>query len=205
MDAETRKRIFEPFFTTKFQGRGLGLAAVIGMVRAHRGFVRVNSQPGQGAAFRVLLPLRGETLESSEMDPPDEAAKSPWQGAGRVLVVDDDAAVRDLMRQMLEKMGYDVLVAANGVEAIDRYQQHADGIILILMDLSMPLMGGTQAFQELKRMGCTAPVILTSGYSEEQLRQEYDGTGFSGFLQKPFRRRALVAMLARALGGNGAG
>ena len=202
MDAETRKRMFEPFFTTKFQGRGLGLAAVIGIVRGHRGFVHVDSEPDQGTAVRILFPLRESAPKPIAPESPADMEGAP-QGSGRVLVVDDQEAVRDLIREMLERAGYEILAAANGVEALSLYHRHAGAIGLILMDLSMPLMGGVEAFAELRRIGCGVPVILCSGYSESQIQQEYAGKGFAGFIQKPCRKKTLLEMVAAAMGKNG--
>ncbi len=198
MDDATLARIFEPFFSTKFQGRGLGLASVIGIIRGHRGFVRLESGPGRGTRFRALFPLKEDERMPAEASAP-EAPAEPFQGRGRVLVVDDEAPVRGLIRLMLEKLGYEVIVAAGGTEAVDLYRQHSDGIDLILMDLSMPCMGGVEAFGRLRDLGCAVPVILSSGYSEEYLKKEYTGKGFSGFLQKPFLKRTLVEMLTRVM------
>ncbi len=204
MDSDLTKRIFEPFFTTKFQGRGLGLSAVIGMVRAHGGFVQVDSQPGRGTAVRILFPLHQEGLAADAQTAVETAAVARRK-TGLVLVVDDEVAVRGLMQQMLDKLGYAVVVAANGAEAIELYYRHAGEIDLILLDLSMPVMGGAAAFQELRRIGCTAPVILASGDSEDRIRQEFAGRGFAGFIQKPFRKAALYELLERAMGEKGEG
>jgi CheY-like chemotaxis protein len=199
MDAETRKRMFEPFFTTKFQGRGLGLAAVIGIVRGHKGFVHVDSTPGEGTAVRVLFPLRESAPKPAAPKATADMEGAP-RGSGRVLVVDDEEAIRDLMGSMLEKAGYAVILAANGLEALSRYHRHAGDIALILMDLSMPLMGGVEAFMELRRTGCDVPVILCSGYSESQIRQEYAGKGFAGFIEKPCPKRMLLDLVGEAMG-----
>ncbi len=200
MDAETRKRIFEPFFSTKFQGRGLGLAAVIGIVRGHKGFVHVDSTPGEGTVVRVLFPLRESPPKPTVPGPPAETERRP-QGSGRVLVVDDEKPVRDMIGTMLEKAGYSVISAANGLEAVSHYHQRPDDIDLILMDLSMPLMDGVEAFMELRRTGCDAPVILSSGYSESQIRREYAGKGFAGFIQKPCLKKTLFQAVGAAMGG----
>ncbi len=195
MDSGTRKRLFEPFFTSKFQGRGLGLCAVIGMVRGHRGFIRIDSAPGKGTKFRVLFPLQaGE----AEIPAPEEVADKNEKnaiGVRQVLVVDDEETVRNLIQLMLESLGCEVRTAANGIEAISCFHRHTGEIDLILMDLSMPLMGGLEVFAELRRIGCTIPVILISGYSETEIQQEFSDKGFAGFLQKPFRKGALEDLL----------
>jgi len=203
MDAETRKRMFEPFFTTKFQGRGLGLAAVIGIVRGHKGFVHVDSEPDRGTTIRVLFPVRETTPAAKIAEPAADAARPSFQGRGRVMVVDDENAVRDLLRTVLEREGYEVLEAANGLEAVNCWRQHPDAIDLILMDLSMPFMGGVEAFTELRRTGCDVPVILSSGYNEDSIRKEFAGRGFAGFIQKPCLKKILLESVAAAMGKNG--
>ncbi len=216
MDPETRKRIFEPFFTSKFHGRGLGMCAVIGIVRGHGGYIHVDSRPGDGATIRVLFPLMETADGARESDAPAMGGSpaettlppSPCAGAAShsespaiafrsVMVVDDEAPVRTLLRMMLEKEGRAVVTAANGMEAVTRYHESEGRIDLILMDLSMPLMGGVEAFVELRRTGCAAPVILTSGYSEQQIKKEMGDKGFAAFLQKPFSKGQLMALLDR--------
>jgi two-component system, cell cycle sensor histidine kinase and response regulator CckA len=195
MDDQVRRRLFEPFFSTKFQGRGLGLAAVMGIVKAHGGFIRVTSRPEHGTVVRVLFPAQAEGAVSAAEGPP-ETPESPPRGSGRVLVVDDEAAVREVVRKMLERAGYEVRVAGGGVEAIECYQNHVGEIDLILMDLSMPGMSGVDAFDALRQMGCEVPVVLSSGYSREGIRPQYEGRGFAGFIEKPFTRKDLMRLLA---------
>ncbi len=199
MDADVQKRIFDPFFTTKFQGRGLGLSAVIGMVRSHKGFVRVDSTPGQGTAVRILFPLQGKGMPRTDAETSSETAKITWRGEGLVLLAHDEEAVRNIMRRMMEKMGYAAMVASNGLETVGLYRRHADEIVLIIMDWRMSPMGGVETFRELRRIGCSAPVILASGYSEEKVREQLDATGFSGFIRKPFQMKTLMELLARIM------
>ena len=202
MDPETRRRMFEPFFSTKFQGRGLGLSSVLGIIRGHQGFVRMNTQAGRGTVIRVLLPMPEHPEHPEHMDKPSSAELPPaatevLPGEGLILVVDDEPSVRRLIRMMLEKIGYKVITAADGNEAVRLYHAHSDALALIVLDLTMPGMGGVDTFQALQRAGCEIPVVLASGYSEAQLRTQHGEKGFAGFLHKPFQKQTLSEMLVQ--------
>ncbi len=201
MDEETLHRIFDPFYTTKFTGRGLGLAAVLGIVRGHNGAVKVYSEVNRGTTFKILFPVDGEEeTEQTET----EAASGSWTGSGTVLLADDEETVRILTKKMLERLGFSVLVAADGRDAVDRFREHTDDIAAVLLDMTMPHMGGEEAFREIKQIRADIPVVLSSGFTEQEAMDRFHGKGLAGFIQKPYRLRDLSAALQTALGEAGA-
>ncbi|MCC6489352.1 MAG: response regulator, partial [Candidatus Hydrogenedentes bacterium] len=203
MDPDTLSRIFEPFFTTKFTGRGLGLAAVLGIVRGHRGTLKVYSEPHRGTAFKVFLPVSAQAaLPSLKSD----YGAGEWRGTGLVLLVDDEDMVRRVTARMLNRLGFDVAVASDGQEAVDVFAKRSQEIVCVLLDLTMPRMDGETAYSTLRRMRADVPVILTSGYNEQEVRERFAGRGMAGFVQKPFKMEELHAALRRVLAhGNPAG
>ncbi len=194
MTREEQSRIFDPFYTTKFTGRGLGLAAVFGIVRGHRGAIQVQSAPGKGTTFRVLFPASQRT-ERATPAPRLEA----WRGSGTVLLVDDEESVRATGRKMLERLGFEVLLAGDGIEAMELLLAHPE-IRLILLDLTMPRRDGAEAFPELCHARPDLRILVTSGYSEQDLDGRFAGPCYAGFLQKPFRLATVTERVRAALG-----
>ncbi|EAU54557.1 histidine kinase [Mariprofundus ferrooxydans] len=198
MDAETRQKIFDPFFTTKFTGRGLGMSAVLGIVRGHHGALKLYSEPGKGTTFKYLIPASDElaTGEHEALELEDQ-----WRGDGRlVLVVDDEETVRETAMMMLEDMGFTAVGAVNGLEALALYRSRQKEIAVVLMDLTMPKMGGEECFRELRRINPDVRVVLSSGYSEQDAIQTFTGKKLAGFVQKPVSPARLKQVIHAAVG-----
>ena len=200
MDPETQRRIFEPFFTTKFTGRGLGLSAVLGIVRGHRGALKVYSKPGKGTTIKVLFPIATE--EAMPVDSHDGAVPNDWKGTGIILLVDDEESIRAMGNRMLERLGFQVLAAGDGRAALEIYRTRREEIALVLLDLTMPHMDGAETFRELRRIDPTVRVVMSSGYTESEIAPRFASDRLSGFLQKPYALYALAQCLRGALSGS---
>ena len=196
MEEETRARIFEPFYTTKFTGRGLGLSAVMGIVRGHKGAILLDTEPGNGTTFTILLPacVTNATVGRTRND-----EVTPWQGEGTVLLADDEEAARHVAEKMIERLGFTVLAAADGREALDIFRQRRDEIRVVVLDLTMPRMDGVQTLQEIHSLEPDAKVIICSGYAEAELKAKFAGMRFAGLVQKPFALAKLREVLKKAL------
>jgi CheY-like chemotaxis protein len=188
MDAVTQVRMFEPFFSTKFAGRGLGLPAVLGIIRAHEGALNVYSEPGRGTRIRVLLPAPGEAT-------PSQRRRSTRADQGVVVVADDEDAVRRVTTAMLEKSGYHVYSARDGREAVELVLQQGNDVKALLLDMAMPEMGGIEALQTLRELDCSVPVILSSGLVDIDALECLSEHDRVRVLQKPFRAADLLGML----------
>ncbi len=192
MPEETRARIFDPFFTTKFTGRGLGLAAALGIVRGHRGGITVESVPGAGTTFRIYFPVSEHSGASQGQRASGNEVPAIYKGHGTILVVDDEEIVRNVARHSLERFGYRVLLAEDGQQAMDIFASNRRSIGLVLLDMEMPGMGGVETLKRLRLMRPTVPVVASSGYSEADAMAQF-GQGLAGFLQKPYPARDLAA------------
>ena len=195
MTPEVQARIFEPFFTTKFTGRGLGLSAMQGIVRGHKGGIRVYSETGKGSTFKLIFPAG--TGVAVEVEAP--SLEDDWMGSGTILVVDDEEGVRTVAAELLRSMGFDILLASDGLEALEQFKASVVPIRAVLMDLTMPHLDGVETFRELRRLDPGCRVVLTSGYNEQEAIQDFLGKGLAAFVQKPFLRTALVRAIRSAL------
>ncbi|MBK9989994.1 MAG: PAS domain S-box protein [Verrucomicrobia bacterium] len=199
MSPETIARVFDPFFTTKITGRGLGLAAVLGIVRSHNGAIRVESEPGNGTTFTLLFPVvSGSASTAVAVTPPVKPI--PLRPKLRtVLVVDDEESVRLIARSMLMHWGFRVILADDGVEDVDKFRKHQSEIDLVLLDLTMPKLNGYDAFNELRKLSPEVCVLMMSGFDESAETQRLIDHDHAGFIQKPFTAQGLLANISTVL------
>ena len=199
MSEETLSKIFDPFFTTKFTGRGLGLAALSGIVRGHHGGIRILSQPGEGTVFSLVFPAKSERalLAATPVVPATQV--SSIDGT-HVLVVDDEEGLRSVMVSALEDAGCTVYQAADGEQGVDQFQQHRNDIDVVVLDLTMPKLNGDEVFRRIRASRSDTQVIMCSGYTEEDIIRHFDGRGLAGFIEKPFKPSELLRKIGMVLG-----
>ena len=208
ISAEQLPRVFDPFYTTKFTGRGLGLAAILGIVRGHRGAIHVESRLGEGTVFRLYFPVAADAAVAAPavVTPAPEGGGAPapepaWRGSGLLLIADDEEAVRVVAREILERQGFTTLVAVDGREAIDLFMGRPDEVTAALIDLTMPQVNGQEVMEALRAVRPDLPVIITSGYSELDIMERFHQSPPTAFIQKPYRSRELVSLVRRVLTG----
>jgi len=194
MAAHTLSRIFDPFFTTKFHGRGLGLAALLGIVKAHKGGVRVQSQPGQGTTFNVLLPASSQAARVAAT----ETGGEHYRGSGLVLLVEDEPDIRASTTAFLRRIGFEVVQAADGRAGVQQVREHLARVRMVLLDYTMPHMDGAECFRQIQLLAPDLPVLMTSGFSEGVSTHALDG--LAGFIQKPYTLSRLRAKIQEVLG-----
>ena len=199
MDAETIDKVFDPFFTTKFTGRGLGMSAVLGIVRGHKGALKIFSEVDKGTTFTILFPANELSDNCHAVRRNDKTEEKDWRGGGTVLIADDEETVCAVGKQMLDRMGFSVLTAPDGHEALEMFRKHANEIVCVLLDLTMPHMDGVDAFRAMRRLHPGVTVILCSGYNEQDATQRFAGKGLAGFIQKPYDMAVLREKLKKVL------
>ncbi len=199
MDEETRNRLFEPFFTTKFAGRGLGMSATLGIIKAHNGALQCFSQQGHGTTFKVYLPIQLHEICKPVIT--NHAAPIQWQGSGVVLLVEDEAQIAFLANTMLTQMGFNVIEASNGKEALALYHKHASDIVLVLTDMGMPVMDGYALFRELKIISPELPIVISSGFGDTVVTMRIPSEEIAGLISKPYRYDQLRDVLKSVIEG----
>jgi len=202
MDDDTKRRLFEPFYTTKFTGRGLGMSAVLGIIKAHKGALQVSSITGLGTTFKVYLPVL-ETNPVVHQSQLQGASSESWRGSGTILLVEDEEQVLLIAKAMLEELGFAVIEAVNGKEALELYQEKAAEITLVMTDIGMPVMDGYALFSELKTLNPKLPIIISSGYGDKVVTSRISFDGIAGLLSKPYSFNKLREVMRGLVEGAG--
>lgn len=200
MDEETKLRIFEPFYTTKFTGRGLGLSAVLGIISAHKGALQLFSQSGKGTTFKIYLPINSGS-DSIGDESFDQKPAEPWQGIGTVLLVEDEESIMSVAQSMLELLGFRVIEACNGKEALEMYQKNAGEITMVLTDIGMPIMDGYSLIRELKMLNPQLPIIVSSGFGDTVVTSKIPNEAIAELVSKPYNFDQLREVLKRVVEG----
>ena len=195
MDKNTMSKLFDPFFTTKFTGRGLGMAAVLGIIRGHKGAIKVYSEINKGTSFKILLPASDKPVEFFN----ENNHTNDWKGSGTVLLVDDEESVRGVGIEMLKELGFETITANDGCEAVEQFKNNP-AISFVILDLTMPHMDGEQCFRELRQLQPDIKVIMSSGFSNDEITQKFVGKGLAGFLQKPYKLSMLKEVIRKIPG-----
>jgi PAS domain S-box-containing protein len=198
MDAETKRKIFEPFYTTKFTGRGLGMSAVLGIIKTHNGAMQLVSQEGKGSTFTVYLPALSSNQNGNAMRE-DAIPSARWQGSGTILLAEDEEQIVIVAQAMLQKLGFVVITAANGQDALDMYRRNASGITAVVTDLGMPVMGGYTLIRELKTLNPDLPVIISSGFGDTVIASRIAPDDIAGLISKPYNFEQLREVLKKVV------
>ncbi|MDQ7838730.1 MAG: response regulator [Thermodesulfobacteriota bacterium] len=202
MDGETRQRIFDPFFTTKGEsgGTGLGLAMVYGVINEFNGYIEVESTPGAGTAFSVFLPISKSPSEAEKIEEQEKAPDVPKGKGETILLVDDESIIRELGKDALEQLGYNVFVAEDGLAAIDLYEKHRDKIDLVILDLIMPNLGGKETFERLRQINPDIKVVISTGYAKDGVLEPLLDKKANGFIKKPYKIQNMARVVRSAIG-----
>jgi CheY-like chemotaxis protein len=198
MTTEVKSRLFEPFFSTKFTGRGLGMAAALGIVRGHRGAITVETELGKGSRFRAYFPAH----DAAEPARPARCAHRDLQGRGTVLVVDDEEIVRRFSKSALTRFGYTVLLAGNGKEGVEIFAQRRFEIAVVFVDMTMPVMSGEETLAAIRAIDAAVPLIATSGHNEATALQTFSSYGVNAFIQKPYSSVQVAELVKSVLQGS---